>query len=71
MAPRLLIGVGSAGSVSFACHWYQKMTTANTVKTSATSREEAVAAKFAAPEGFEEIERRDYDETEFIFLRRR
>ena len=32
--------------------------------------EEAVAAKFAAPEGFEEIERRDYDETEFIFLRR-
>jgi len=33
--------------------------------------EEAVAAKFAAPEGFEEIERRDYDETEFIFLRRR
>jgi 16S rRNA (guanine966-N2)-methyltransferase len=32
--------------------------------------EEAVAAKFAAPEGFAEIERRDYDDTEVIFLRR-
>jgi 16S rRNA (guanine966-N2)-methyltransferase len=33
--------------------------------------EEAVAAKFAAPEGFAEVERRDYDDTELIFLRRR
>jgi 16S rRNA (guanine966-N2)-methyltransferase len=31
--------------------------------------EEAVDAKFAAPEGFEELERRGYDETEFIILR--
>lgn len=31
--------------------------------------EEAVASKFAAPEGFEEIERRAYDDTEFVFLR--
>src|SRR5246127_1017998 len=31
--------------------------------------EEAVGAKFAAPEGFEEIERRAYDDTELIFLR--
>ena len=33
--------------------------------------EEAVDAKFAAPEGFEEMERRGYDDTEFIFLRLR
>jgi 16S rRNA (guanine966-N2)-methyltransferase len=31
--------------------------------------EEAAAAGFKAPEGFEEIERRRYDDTELIFLR--
>jgi 16S rRNA (guanine966-N2)-methyltransferase len=31
--------------------------------------EEAKEASFAAPEGFEEIERRAYDDTEFVFLR--
>src|SRR6267142_489486 len=31
--------------------------------------EEAKAAAFAAPEGFEELERRPYDDTEFVFLR--
>ncbi|MGB7099391.1 MAG: 16S rRNA (guanine(966)-N(2))-methyltransferase RsmD, partial [Xanthobacteraceae bacterium] len=31
--------------------------------------EEARKEKFAAPEGFTELERRDYDDTEFIFLR--
>ena len=31
--------------------------------------EEAKAAGFAAPDGFEELERRAYDDTEFIFLR--
>ena len=31
--------------------------------------EEAVDAKFAAPEGFEELERREYDDTELVFLR--
>ena len=31
--------------------------------------EEARAAAFAAPEGFEELERRVYDDTEFTFLR--
>jgi 16S rRNA (guanine966-N2)-methyltransferase len=31
--------------------------------------EEAKDAKFQAPEGFEEIERRAYDDTEFVFLR--
>ena len=31
--------------------------------------EEAAEAGFAAPEGFEELERRDYDDTEFVFLR--
>ena len=31
--------------------------------------EEAVSAKFAAPEGFEELERRAYDDTEFVILR--
>jgi 16S rRNA (guanine966-N2)-methyltransferase len=31
--------------------------------------EEARAAAFAAPEGFEELERRAYDDTEFVFLR--
>jgi len=31
--------------------------------------EEARAAEFAAPEGFEELERRAYDDTEFVFLR--
>lgn len=31
--------------------------------------EEATKAKFAAPEGFTELERRSYDDTEFIVLR--
>jgi len=31
--------------------------------------EEAAEAGFAAPEGFEELERRTYDDTEFVFLR--
>ena len=31
--------------------------------------EEAKAAAFAAPDGFEELERRTYDDTEFVFLR--
>jgi 16S rRNA (guanine966-N2)-methyltransferase len=31
--------------------------------------EEAKAAAFAAPEGFTELERRGYDDTEFVFLR--
>jgi len=31
--------------------------------------EEAKAAGFAAPEGYEELERRAYDDTEFVFLR--
>ena len=31
--------------------------------------EEAKSAEFAAPDGFEEIERRAYDDTEFTFLR--
>jgi 16S rRNA (guanine966-N2)-methyltransferase len=31
--------------------------------------EEAKAAEFAAPDGFEELERRAYDDTEFVFLR--
>jgi 16S rRNA (guanine966-N2)-methyltransferase len=31
--------------------------------------EEAKAAAFAAPAGFEEVERRTYDDTEFVFLR--
>ena len=31
--------------------------------------EEAKAALFAAPQGFEELERRAYDDTEFVFLR--
>lgn len=31
--------------------------------------EESVSAKFAAPAGFEETERRAYDDTEFVFLR--
>ena len=31
--------------------------------------EEAVGAGFAAPEDFEELERRQYDDSEFIFLR--
>jgi 16S rRNA (guanine966-N2)-methyltransferase len=31
--------------------------------------EEATGAGFAAPEGFSELERRRYDDTEFIFLR--
>jgi 16S rRNA (guanine966-N2)-methyltransferase len=32
--------------------------------------EEARDAGFAAPDGFEELERRAYDDTEFVFLRR-
>jgi 16S rRNA (guanine966-N2)-methyltransferase len=31
--------------------------------------EEATAARFEAPEGFSELERRVYDDTEFVFLR--
>jgi 16S rRNA (guanine966-N2)-methyltransferase len=31
--------------------------------------EEAAEAGFAAPEGFAELERRQYDDTEFVFLR--
>src|SRR3954447_5536075 len=31
--------------------------------------EEAKASQFAAPEGFQELERRVYDDTEFVFLR--
>ncbi|MFL6971168.1 MAG: 16S rRNA (guanine(966)-N(2))-methyltransferase RsmD, partial [Xanthobacteraceae bacterium] len=31
--------------------------------------EEAKAAEFSAPEGFDELERRVYDDTEFVFLR--
>jgi 16S rRNA (guanine966-N2)-methyltransferase len=31
--------------------------------------EEAKAAGFLPPNGFEELERRDYDDTEFVFLR--
>lgn len=31
--------------------------------------EEAVDAAFKAPDGFEELERRTYDDTEFVFLR--
>jgi 16S rRNA (guanine966-N2)-methyltransferase len=33
--------------------------------------EEAADAGFLAPEGFEELERRQYDDTEFVFLRAR
>ena len=33
--------------------------------------EEAKAAAFTAPEGFAELERRAYDDTEFVFLRSR
>lgn len=31
--------------------------------------EEAVEARFAAHEGFEVLERREYDDTEIVFLR--
>jgi 16S rRNA (guanine966-N2)-methyltransferase len=31
--------------------------------------EEATASAFAAPEGYEELERRAYDDTEFVFLK--
>jgi len=30
----------------------------------------AKAARFVTPEGFEELERRVYDDTEFVFLRK-
>jgi 16S rRNA (guanine966-N2)-methyltransferase len=33
--------------------------------------EEAVASKFTTPEGFAELERRGYDDTEFVILRSR
>ncbi len=33
--------------------------------------EEAKAAGFVVPEGFQELERRAYDDTEFVFLRAR
>src|SRR3569623_1121992 len=32
--------------------------------------EEEKSAQFAAPDGFEELQRRAYDDTEFVFLRR-
>src|ERR1043165_624686 len=32
--------------------------------------EEARAAQFVTPDGFEELERRTYDDTEFVFLRK-
>jgi 16S rRNA (guanine966-N2)-methyltransferase len=32
--------------------------------------EEAKAAQFVTPEGYEELERRPYDDTEFVFLKR-
>jgi 16S rRNA (guanine966-N2)-methyltransferase len=32
--------------------------------------EEAADAKFLAPEGYEELERRDYDDSELVFLKR-
>ena len=32
--------------------------------------EEAADAGFAAPDGFEEIERRDYGDTQVVFLRK-
>ena len=32
--------------------------------------EEAAGANFSAPDGFEELERRDYDDTQFVILRR-
>jgi 16S rRNA (guanine966-N2)-methyltransferase len=32
--------------------------------------EEAADAKFTTPDGFEELEQRTYDDTEFVFLRR-
>ncbi len=31
--------------------------------------EEAVASSFKAPDGYEELERRAYDDTEFVILR--
>jgi 16S rRNA (guanine966-N2)-methyltransferase len=31
--------------------------------------EEAAEAAFKAPDGFNELERRKYDDTEFVFLR--
>jgi len=31
--------------------------------------EESKAANFTAPDGFEQLERRAYDDTEFVFLR--
>jgi 16S rRNA (guanine966-N2)-methyltransferase len=31
--------------------------------------EESKAAEFVTPDGFEELERRAYDDTEFTFLR--
>jgi 16S rRNA (guanine966-N2)-methyltransferase len=32
--------------------------------------EEAGVAEFAAPQGFEQLERRTYDDTELVFLRK-
>jgi 16S rRNA (guanine966-N2)-methyltransferase len=39
------------------------------VKDALVIVEEAVAARFKAPEGFNELERREYDDTELVFLR--
>ena len=42
---------------------------AENLEAAAASVEEAAKAQFAAPEGFNEIDRRRYDDTEFVFLR--
>jgi 16S rRNA (guanine966-N2)-methyltransferase len=39
------------------------------VKDALVVVEEATDAKFVTPEGYEELERRDYDDTELVFLR--
>jgi 16S rRNA (guanine966-N2)-methyltransferase len=39
------------------------------VKDALVVVEEAADARFATPEGYEELERRDYDDTELVFLR--
>jgi 16S rRNA (guanine966-N2)-methyltransferase len=39
------------------------------VKDALVVVEEATSAKFIAPEGYDELERRDYDDSELVFLR--
>jgi 16S rRNA (guanine966-N2)-methyltransferase len=39
------------------------------VKNALVVVEEATSAKFTTPEGYEELERRDYDDSELVFLR--